>query len=76
VLQGEVTEETLRLRKELDDERTTRKRVEQEHAAVTDEFTRYKATVEEPKPVPVRGRPSPARSSAKPEKTLRLGRFV
>jgi hypothetical protein len=70
-----VTEETLRLQKELDDERATRRRVEQENAAVTDEFTRYKASVEEPQPVTVKSRPA-TRSSAKPEKSFRLGRFV
>lgn len=53
VIEGEITEETLRLRQELDAERAARKQVETEHASVTDEFKRYKTAVEAATPVPV-----------------------
>lgn len=46
VIEGQVTEETLLLKKQLDDERAARKKVEQDHASVTDEFQRYKDATE------------------------------
>ena len=70
VLTGEVTEETIRLRQELEGERANRKRVEQDHASVTDEFHRYKDATE------ARATPVPVRKRAPEEKPFRLGRFV
>lgn len=71
MIQGEVTEETLLLRKELDEERATRRRVETEHASVSDEFKSYRETVEKPVPLPVK------KKEKKPEpRPFRLGRFV
>lgn len=46
VINGEVTEETLRLRTQLEEERAARKRVEQDHASVSDEFQRFKDATE------------------------------
>lgn len=43
---GEVTEESLKLKAELETERQARKKVEQDHASVTDEFARYKDATE------------------------------
>lgn len=55
VIAAEVTEETLRLRTELETERAARKKVESDHASVTDEFHRYKdATEARATPIPVR----------------------
>lgn len=54
VVNGDVTEETLRLRAELEAERAARKRVESDHASVTDEFQRYKDATEARKVVPVK----------------------
>lgn len=54
VAAADVTEETLRLRAELDAERTARKRVETEHASVSDEFQRYKDATEARQTIPVK----------------------
>ncbi len=67
---GEVTEDTLKLKAELEAERQARKRVETEHASVSDEFKRYKDATEARAVPIVRGE---VKSKAKP---FRLGRFV
>jgi hypothetical protein len=46
VINGEVTEETLVLRQQLDAERAARRRVEQDHASAVDEFQRYREATE------------------------------
>lgn len=46
VINADVTEETLKLRQELDAERAARRKIEQDHASVSDEFHRYKDATE------------------------------
>jgi len=70
VIHGEVTEETLKLKQELAAERAARKKVEEQHASVTDEFTRYKDATE------ARAIPIPIRKRAPDAKPFRIGRFV
>ena len=70
VIEGEITEETIRLRTELDNERATRKKVESDHASITDEFHRYKDATE------ARATPVPIRKKAPDDKPFRLGRFL
>lgn len=49
-----ITEETLLLQQQIEAERAARKRVEQDHASVTDEFQRYKDATEARATVSVR----------------------
>ena len=46
VIEGDQTEETIRLKRENDELKATVKQREQEHASVTDEFQRYKDATE------------------------------
>jgi hypothetical protein len=67
-----ITEETEQLRKRLADTEAAKKKVEMDHASVTDEFKRFKdATDARQQPVPV-----PVRKKAPEEKSFRIGRFV
>lgn len=74
VLKGEVTEESNRLRQELESERAARKKVEQEHASVSDEFKRFKdatqARRDTPQPVPVK------KETKETKRRFVIGRFV
>lgn len=55
-----MTEETLRLRQEVERLQAEKKKVEQDHASVTDEFTRYKdATEARATPVAIQQKPVP-----------------
>ena len=56
VINGPITEETELLRVQLETERASRKKVEQDHASVSDEFKRYKDATEarREEPVPVK----------------------
>ena len=72
VIAATVTEETELLREKLEAAEAAKKKVESDHASVSDEFKRYKDANEarqQPAPVTVRKK-SPE------EKPFRLGRFV
>ncbi len=72
VIDADITEETELLRKKVADIEAAKKKVEIDHASVSDEFKRYKDATEarnQPTPVPVR-------KKAPEEKSFRLGRFL
>lgn len=72
VINAEITEDTIKLREELETTKTKLKQREIEHASLTDEHQRFKdATEARQQPTPV-----PVRKKSPEEKSFRLGRFV
>ncbi len=70
VIAAEITEDSVRLKAELEDTKSKLKQREIEHASLTDEHQRFKDATE------ARATPVPVRKKSPEEKPFRLGRFV
>ena len=73
VIQGEVTEENLRLKEQLAEKDRLLKQRETEVSETQRQVQTLKEAIEQPKPVPVKKKPAEAKPEAKP---FRIGRFV
>ena len=69
VIEGTITEDTVALKKKLADTEAQLKKVQTDHASITDEHQRYKDATE------ARRTPAPPRPP-KTEKPFRIGKFL